>query len=120
MRKHFVLLLLFPLTLTLAHADAADKAGKYTVLSMGTKSCGEVVKNFNEQGTPMQNNSIWVAGYLTAFNKHVSPTSNIAAGTDPEAWNLWIFNYCGKNPLDDLSDATSALVLELLRRSPNR
>jgi hypothetical protein len=89
MRKHLVLLLLFQLALTLAPAHAADKVGKYTALNIGTKSCGEVVKNFNERSAAKLNNNIWVAGYLTA--------SNVAVGTDPKALDLWIFNYCKSN-----------------------
>ena len=97
-------------------STAADKAGKFTVLSMGTKSCGEVVADFKEDSRGKLSNSIWVAGYLTAINERVASRSNIAAGTDPEAWNLWINNYCSANPLESLSSATSALVAELSKR----
>ena len=97
---------------------AADKNGKFTILSMGTKSCGEVVAQFKEDGQSKLVNSIWVAGYLTAINERVANRSNIAAGTDPEAWNLWINNYCTANPLESLSSATTALVLELSKRRP--
>ena len=97
---------------------ATDKSGKFTILSMGTKSCGETVADFKEDGRGKLTNSIWVAGYLTAINEHVAKRSNIAAGTDPEAWNLWINNYCTANPLDSLSSATSALVAEMSKRRP--
>jgi len=83
---------------------------------MGTKSCGEVVANFKEDGLGKMNNSIWVAGYLTAINERVSTRSNVAAGTDPEAWNLWINNYCSASPLESLSSAAAALVVELSKR----
>lgn len=61
-------------------------------------------------------NSIWVAGYLTAVNERIATRSNVAAGTKPEAWDLWIKNYCAANPLDSLSSATSALTDELSKR----
>jgi hypothetical protein len=80
---------------------------------MGTKSCGDVVADFKQDGRGKTYNSVWVAGYLTAINEHVSSKSNVAAGTNPEAWDLWIFNYCSANPLDTLQRAASALLLEL-------
>ena len=95
---------------------AADKSGKFTVFSMGTKSCGEVVADFKENGRGKLSNSIWVAGYLTAVNEHVANRSNIAPGTDPAAWDLWINNYCTANPLESLSSATTALIGELSKR----
>jgi len=96
---------------------AADKSGRFTVLSMGNKSCGEFSANFRGNGIEKLGNSIWVAGYMTAFNEYIAKQSNIAAGTDPEAWNLWINNYCNANPLESLSTATSELVAELSRRN---
>ena len=97
---------------------AIEKSGKFTSLSMGTKSCGEVVADFKENSLGKMNNSIWIAGYLTAINRHVATRSNIAVGTNPEAWNLWINNYCVANPLENLSSATTLLVTELSNRNP--
>lgn len=98
--------------------SAVDKNGKFTILSMGTKSCGEYVADFKQDGHAKLSNSVWVAGYLTAINERVASRSNVAAGTDPEAWNLWINNYCVANPLESLSSATSALADELSKRRP--
>ena len=109
------LALLFAAVLSLP-CLAADKSGKFTILSMGTKSCGEVVADFKVDGREKFVNSIWVSGYLSAINEHVVNRSNVAAGTDPEAWNLWIDNFCAANPLETLSSATSSLVVELSKR----
>ena len=99
-------------------ALAADKNGKYTNLSFGTKSCGEVVTDFKENSRGKFINSIWIAGYITAINERVANRSNIATGTEPEAWNLWINNYCSMNPLESLASSTSALVAELTKKNP--
>lgn len=99
-------------------AFAADKNGKYTVLSFGTKSCGEVLADFKDNGRGKFMNSIWVAGYITAINERVANRSNIAAGTESEAWNLWIYNYCSTYPLDDLATSTGALIAELTKKNP--
>lgn len=109
-------MLLLVVLCTIRAAEAADATGKFTVLSMGTRSCGDVVEAYKRDGEEKFHNSIWVAGYLTAVNKYVSFRSDIATGTNPAAWNLWIFNYCSNNPLDLLHDAASALVMELSKR----
>ncbi|MGV8057793.1 MAG: hypothetical protein AB2L12_07210 [Smithellaceae bacterium] len=98
-------------------SHAVDKSGAFTILSMGTKSCGQVVADFKENSFQKINNSIWVAGYLTAINEHIAVRANIAKGIDPAAWDLWINNYCDANPLESLSSATTVLVTELLKRS---
>ena len=95
---------------------AKEKNGAFTNLSMGTKSCGAVVSDRDAPGEAKMHNSVWVAGYLTAYNEYVVGRKNIAAGTDPAAWDLWIHNYCTANPLENLAAAASALVAELLKR----
>ena len=95
---------------------ASGKAVNFTVFSMGTKSCGNVVTDFKENDVGKLTNSIWVAGYITAINERVYKGSNVAAGTNPAAWDLWINNYCSANPLETLSSATTALVVELSKR----
>jgi hypothetical protein len=106
----------FVWVLIAAPSFGADSSGKFTVLSMGTKSCGEVVADFKEDGRGKFNNSIWVAGYITAVNEHVASRSNITAGTDPAAWDQWINNYCMAKPLESLASATAALVKELSKK----
>ena len=90
--------------------SAIDLQGKFTTLSMGTKSCGDFVANFNAGGQLKLNNSIWIAGYLTAMNERVAKVSNVAAGTNPEAWDLWMFNFCSAKPLETVGSAASALA----------
>lgn len=113
-RAHLVLTLVLVGIVT--PSFGADSLGKFTIMSMGTKSCGEVVSDFKEDGRGKLSNSIWVAGYITAINEQVVSRSNVASGTDPAAWDLWISNYCRTNPLESLSSATAALVNELSKR----
>ena len=74
------------------------------------------VSDFKEDSRGKLSNSIWIAGYLTAINEQVVSKSNIALGTEPSAWDLWVNNCCMTNPLETLSAATAALVDELSKR----
>lgn len=98
-------------------ALAADAKGNFTVLSMGTKSCGTVVSDYEKDEWPKIVNSVWVGGFLTAINAEVHKGENVAQGTDPAARDLWIYNYCKANPLDTLYRATNELWGELRRRT---
>ena len=115
MRKYASLILTACIVACPCHA--IEKDGRFTILSMGTKSCGDVVKDFKEDGRGKMDNSIWVAGYLTAINERVAKRSNVASGTDPESWDLWINNYCAARPLETLSSAATSLVAELSKRA---
>lgn len=95
---------------------AADPTGNFNVLGMGTKSCGDVVSDHQRNDWGKLTNSIWVGGFLTAINAEVHQGFDVAQGTNPAARDLWIFNYCSKNPLDSLYRATAALVVELEAR----
>ena len=97
-------------------STAADKNGEYTVLSFGTRSCAQVIADFDEDGSRRLANSTWVAGYLTAVNKLVFKGKDISAGTDAEGRMLWIVNFCKSNPLETLEGATTAIVAELRKR----
>jgi len=98
-------------------AWTADSSSNFSILSMGTKTCGEVVSDFQKDDIGKLVNSVWVGGYLTAINSKVYRGFDLAKGTDPAARDLWIFNYCSKNPLDSLYRATDALVVEMKARA---
>jgi hypothetical protein len=102
---------------SLSSAFAADSQGKFIVLSLGTKSCGQVVTDFEKNDWGKLTNSVWVGGYLTAINSEVFKGEDVAKGTDPAARDLWVYNYCKSNPLESLYRATDALVSELIRRA---
>ena len=114
MRSFTVTAILLALSQT---AAAADSKGNFVGLGTGTKSCGTVVRDYQERGASFVANNAWVNGYLTAINRYVYRGGDITENIDLEGRNLWIHNYCTQNPLSNLVDATGALVSELLRRS---
>jgi len=95
---------------------ALDKNMRFTILGYGTKSCGSYIKEYEEKSWPAIANGSWVEGYLTAINVKLKHGKNITRGTDPEARDLWLSNYCQKNPLHHLQKATDALFRELLTK----
>ena len=105
------------IVLSVSFAFAADKSGAYSVLGEGTMSCGTLVQSVhNAENTDKVIIGSWVNGYLTAINQFKYKRINVAQGTDREARELWIYNYCQKNPLDNLATATSSLYAELLKK----
>lgn len=105
------------ISVAMSHARAADADGNFTVLSVGTKSCGTIVSDFNKDDWPKLINSVWVGGFITAINSEAHNGKNVAEGIDASARDLWIYNYCKSNPLDSLFRATDALLGELRKRA---
>jgi hypothetical protein len=63
----------------------------------------------------------WVLGYVSAFNGYgLTVSKNVAEGTDVEGIFAWIDQFCRKQPLENVLDATTMLVVELQRRSGAR
>lgn len=102
--------------LPVASAWGADETGRLNVLSMGTKTCNQVVEEAGRGGINPLMNSVWVGGYLTALNSEVYAGFDVAAGTDLEMRDRWILDYCARNPAVTLYHATDALSTYLRRR----
>ena len=79
---------------------------------MCTKTCGEFVSDFKEGQAAKFDNSVRVADFLTAYSYYIQGVKNVSLNVPPSAWDLWINNYCEKNPLDQVVDAAVALIKE--------
>jgi hypothetical protein len=56
----------------------------------------------------------WVLGFITAFNQYRSkPDGDVSGGKDTEVLMARIDDYCKWHPLDNLYNASAALVDEL-------
>jgi hypothetical protein len=53
-----------------------------------------------------------VEGTLSQYNSATPGVYDITAHIGPEAIQLWLFNYCQLHPLENLNDATAALITE--------
>ncbi len=107
------IILIIALTLPVV-GFSADSQGKFITLGHGANSCGKVVQAYQKDDFLFYGS--WVNGYLTAINQFLYSGQDIMKGVDIAGRDLWIYNYCSKNPLNTLRDATTALYRELLTR----
>ena len=117
MRTTKLLISLLAIIFTPGIATGADKSGRYNIMGQGTVSCGTVVSEFDIDDSGKLAQIAWIQGYLSAINQEVYPGKDVAANTDAESRQLWIYNYCKTNPLDTLHAATRALIREFKLRN---
>ena len=86
----------------------------YTAIGEGISSCGKWTKSSRQDGLLHWQRKQWVLGFVSAAR--IFLRSNFAENTDAHAMMGWIDNYCRDNPLDDITDATIALVIALKKR----
>ena len=89
----------------------------YAVEGAGVNSCANYQADRQKNGPMYYINLNWAKGFITGVNyMRVGTMGNaqLGAGLDQEALTLWIDNYCGEHPLATLSDASAALVDELM------
>lgn len=102
--------------------DASNPAPEaivdYTVEGAGAKDCS-VYEAESKKGSSMHYiNLNWARGFISGVNYIHAETrgnSHLGKGLDLESLTLWIENYCHDNPGATLSDASAALVEELIR-----
>ncbi|WP_200243037.1 hypothetical protein [Thiohalocapsa halophila] len=87
----------------------------YQVQGAGTISCGRYIEE--KRNSPRLEhlaNMHWVQGFVTGVN--YAESNNLGAGIDMNAMAQYLENYCLKNPLNDLADASTELVRALRKR----
>ncbi len=88
-----------------------DALGSYTVYGVGSQTCGAWVQDINKR----PDNYIfhaWVAGFVSG----VGSMGESLKETQAAAMELFVTNYCNAHPLDDVADASAALVMALKQR----
>jgi hypothetical protein len=93
------------------HAVAADNKGKYVML--GASTCGAYLKELSAGSIDNVRDYGWLAGYITAYNVMTPNTYDILGNSDLRSVELWVKNYCDKNPLKNISNAVEVLMIEL-------
>jgi hypothetical protein len=84
------------------------------VLGQGNISCDSWIASRGEDNPLATARTAWVLGFVTAFNQYRSrPEGDVAGGKNTEVLMVRIDDHCRLHPLDNLYDASSALVDEL-------
>lgn len=111
------LLMLSAFLFMASSANAIDEDGNMFVLGIGTRSCGSYVTDYKKNyQNRIDSYYSWIAGYFTFVNSRYPIGHNIADGADFRAITQWTYNYCEKNPLENLFFAADALLHELADR----
>jgi len=100
-----------------ANTAASPEIVDYTVEGAGVKSCA-VYRTESKKGSSMHYiNLNWAKGFMSGVNYIHAETrgkTHLGKGLDLESLTLWIGNYCQDHPGATLSDASAALVEELI------
>ena len=95
---------------------AADPDGYYTIQGVGIESCEAWLSERQADGAIAWYHEQWVLGYITAVNRWVHEESDVAVGIESAKLFEWIDEYCHRNPQENLSLATEALLWALDQR----
>jgi hypothetical protein len=81
------------------------------VLGQENISCDSWIESRGEDNPLATARTAWVLGFVTAFNQYRS--RDVSGGKNTEVLMVRIDDHCRLHPLDNLYDASSALVDEL-------
>ena len=111
--------LIFPLTLTAILLSPLSHAGEYVIYGVGSFSCGKWSQVQNASPPIREDADIMIAlhMWLSGFVSGAGWSGMKMPKSDHNAFEGFIDKYCQENPLDDVSDAAAALVLELTKRA---
>jgi hypothetical protein len=110
------------LALCTVSAKGADEV-TYTILGVGSTSCGQWTKERQEQQGRLRGLQVlvkvsWMQGFVTALQGQTVSTGgpDITEGTDTGALIGWIDSFCEQYPLANIATASLKLVSELHQR----
>lgn len=122
-----------------AQAQAEDRAGRYEVLGLGTKTCSDYLVQRNPNAyermyeNPLNHGSTaepldaqldreylsWMYGYLSAFDQWVRDTYSVRAGVSVEDLRNWVTQYCLAHRDAQFHSAVEAFVdAQFAKRMP--
>jgi len=88
-------------------------AQEHAVLGQGNVSCGSWLNDRRGEDAALSRIA-WVLGYVTGFNQYGSkPEGDVSGGKATEVLMARIDDHCKRHPLENLYNASAALVDEL-------
>jgi hypothetical protein len=100
-----------------ANTPASSEIVDYTVEGAGVTNCAAYKIESKKDSSMHYINLNWAKGFISGVNYiHAETRGNthLGKGLDLESLTLWIDNYCQDHPTATLSDASAALVEELM------
>lgn len=100
-----------------ANTPASAEIVDYTIEGAGVKDCAVYEKESKKGSSMHYINLNWAKGFISGVNYIHAETrgnSHLGRGLDLESLTLWIENYCQRHTGATLSDASAALVEELI------
>ena len=101
-----------------ANSPASAEIIDYTVEGAGVKNCVDYKTESRKNSSMHYIDLNWAKGFISGVNYiHAETRGNthLGKGLDLESLTLWIDNYCQGHPGATLSDASAALVTELIQ-----
>lgn len=95
-------------------ALAEDAAGKFAVKGAGTLPCKVLTAEREKKSNGYFLIGGWLEGYLSAHNRYVDDTFDIASFESTELLLAVIADHCAKHPEDRLYPVVNALVQKLV------
>ena len=97
---------------------AADGEERPAIFGEGTMSCGQWLAAGDARSVLRYEAEAWVRGLLTGMNASSPDPAErlIGEDSDPATTRLWLDNFCRKQPLASLFEATVLLRYELKYR----
>src|SRR5713101_4368108 len=82
------------------------------VLGQGNILCSSWIESRGDDNPLAATRTAWVLGFVTAFNQYGSkPEGDVSGGKDTEVLMARIDAHCKRHPLDNLYNASAALVM---------
>ena len=100
-----------------ANDPAISQVDDYAVEGAGVKSCVDYQHDRKKNDSMHYINLNWAKGFITGVNYIHAETlgnSKLGTGLDQAALTRWLDTYCRTNPRATLSDASAALINELM------
>ena len=119
MRESYVLASILLASVAASTASvAADREERLAIFGEGTMSCGQWLAAGDARSVLRYEAEAWVRGLLTGMNAgSPDPAEHfIGEDSDPAGTRLWLDNFCRKQPLASLFEATVLLRYELKYR----
>lgn len=96
-----------------ATSVSAQPGVSFRVIGPGTASCGEWTAERQKDSTIAVAFAVWVEGFVTATEIAHPIIVPGVRHTDSAGMAAWIDNWCRVHPLEDIANASNALVHEL-------